>query len=144
MASSNPSRRNSAMMALRKSCSCTDTHLKTHNSPFISSLLYNSQQVINVTEGRISLDGGDVSRGKHLIKRIYHMTHSHQSCGRSVCSRVFANLCRPAADVQTSASIARQSSHLQGERRILVNGPVNELRSGEMVRKIVYLPGHKL
>ena len=72
---------------------------------------------MNASRVRLSLDGSDVGRGKHLVQRLHHVTHPHQSCGRRLGGRVLADLRRPATDVQTSASVAGQRGHLREERR---------------------------
>lgn len=114
VASSNPSRRNSAMTALRRSCSCTDAHLDTHESHVTST---HTPAPASHHQARLSLDGHDVGGGKHLVQRLHHVTHPHQSCHRGVGGRVLADLRRPAADVQTSARVAGQSGHLRQKRR---------------------------
>lgn len=94
VASSNPSRLNSAITALRKSCSCVDAHLKRkkkqkkHIGHFSLQLPMHISTacITNVTKGLVSPDGSDVGRGKHLIQCFHHVTHSHQSCGGRVSS----------------------------------------------------------
>lgn len=120
VASSNPSRLNSAIAALRKSCSCVDAHLKktNHISHFSSQLPMHISTacITKVTKGLVSPDGSDVGRGKHLIQCFHHVTHSHQSCGGRVSSWVLTDLRCPPTDVQTSASITGQSGHLPDMR----------------------------
>lgn len=114
VASSNPSRRNSASTARRKSCSCVDAHLQTRRSQALSSLppMHAVTTRLRVTIKPHSLDGRDVSGGKHLVQGLHHVTHSHQSCDGRVGGRVLADLRGPAADVQASSRVAGQSGHL--------------------------------
>ena len=100
---------------------------------------------MNASRLRLSLDGRDVRRGKHLVQRLHHVTHPHQSCGRRLGSRVLADLRRPATDVQTSASVARQCGHLREERTVSEQccGWAQVRWRRENV-PVVYLPGHQL
>lgn len=121
VASSNPRRRNSAMTALRKSCSCTDAHLNTHTHRRRHHHQVTPLQMERFRRARISLDGRDVGGGEHLIQRRHHVTHPHQPCGSSVSRRVLADLRCSATDVQTAASVARQSGHLREESNVEVS-----------------------
>lgn len=61
-----------------------------------------------------SLDRRDVRGGEHLVYRLHHVTHPDQSCGGRIGGGVLADLRRPAADVQTPASVSGQGGHLRG------------------------------
>lgn len=91
--------------------------------------------ITKVTKGLVSPDGSDVGRGKHLIQCFHHVTHSHQSCGGRVSSWVLTDLRCPPTDVQTSASITRQSGHLPD----MVGRWVHN-RAGETALKTIWLP----
>lgn len=118
-------------------------------------LLYSNLSKIHVQDGfraqhsemrkkQISLDGSDVGRRKHLIQRLHHMTHSHQSCCRRVGARVLANLRCPATYVQTSSSVPRQSSHLSEDGDTELNVSEFTTSSGERAPRSSYLSGHQL
>lgn len=101
------------MTALRKSCSCNDAHLteRFHIDWQLSGPMGTDWQVWGAM-GCLLPDGRDVGGGEHLIQRLHHMTHSHQSHRGRVRGGVFANLSGAATDVQTAPSVSWQRCHL--------------------------------